>query len=154
MTKHPRVVHRRPTPPYVPTFSVDRILSLTATPLIAGGIAAIGFYFTTNATIQQQAEQIKTTVVEIERANAKIEAVSKNVIEKQEGDNQAREKIREAFLASQKETTTGISKLDTRLAVAETQQNVANNQLQKISETLDRISQNFTQPATTSPRHK
>ncbi len=153
MSKRPRrrVVYHEEPAAQPSLFSIDRLLSLTATPVIAAIIALVGFYFTTNATIQQQAEAIKLLTQQAEKTNVKIETVSKSVTDKTDNDNTQREKIRESFLAAQTKTSDGIAKLDTRLAVAENQQAVANTQLQKISETLDRISGSFA-PAAASRR--
>lgn len=140
MTKRRTYRRRHYAPPEVSSpFSVDRILSLTATPAIAGLVAMVGFYFTVNATLQRQGDEQKTTA-------ARVEAVTKLVEQKKTDDDASREKIREAFLASQTKTNDGIAKLDVRLAIAETNQKVANDELKKIADSLAKIS-SFTQPA-------
>jgi hypothetical protein len=96
-------------------------------------ITVSGFYYVTNYKLETAAEQIKTI-------NSKLEAASKTIEVKSSDDTVQRDKIRETFLASQVKTTEGIAKLDTRLAVAEKQQETTNATLNKISETLSTIS--------------
>lgn len=114
-------------------FTPGNLVNLGAIPLITGLITLVGFYYGTNTTLQKYGEEIKTI-------NSKLEGASKAIADKGAEDNTQREKIREAFLASQTKTNEGIAKLDTRLAVAEQQQKTANDALTKISETLQKIS--------------
>lgn len=128
-----RKSYRQPPPAAPTTFGLDRILNLGAAPIITALVTLVGFYFSTNAALKQQGDEQKATA-------AKVEAISKQVADKTDADTSARVKIREDFLASQVKTAEGIAKLDTRLAVAETQQNIANQQLQKIADTLEKLS--------------
>jgi predicted nucleic acid-binding Zn-ribbon protein len=105
-------------------------------PLATAAISLIGFYFSTNSTLLRYGEDIKSL-------NSKINETHSVVAAKTEDDSKARAKIRDDFLASQVKTAEGIAKLDTRLAVAETQQTTANAQLSKISDTLEKISNTF-----------
>lgn len=107
-------------------FTMGNLVNLGAIPVITALLTVVGFYYQTNAKMERYGDEI----VSIKRV----------VAEKTNEDNTQREKVREAFLNSQKETNSGIAKLDTRLAVAETQQKVANDALTKISETLQKIS--------------
>lgn len=114
-------------------FTPGNLLNLGAIPIITGIITLIGFYYSTNSTLVRYSDEIKTL-------NTKIEASGKTITDKSVEDTAQREKIRDAFLQSQTRTNEGISKLDTRLAVAEQQQKTANEALAKISETLTKIS--------------
>lgn len=134
-----RVVYRdRPEPvevaePVKSGFTLGNLVNLGGIPLITAALTFAGFYYSTNFRLESYGEQIKTL-------NAKLEGASKVISDKSVDDTAAREKIREAFLTSQTKTNEGIAKLDTRLAVAEKQQETANAALNKISETLSTIS--------------
>ena len=106
-------------------FTIGNLTNLMAIPLLTGAIILIGFYYTTNSTLMRYGEDIKT--------------VNKLVTDKTTEDSAARTKIRDDFLASQIKTAEGIAKLDTRLAVAETNQKIANDTLSKISDSLTKI---------------
>lgn len=138
MTKRPRVVYRD-VPQQAGPFTVDRVVGWLAPMALAALVALTGFYYTTNSTVQQQSEQIKQ--------------LQKLVSDKTDTDNAQRDKIRESFLASQTKTNEGIAKLDTRLAIAEEQQKVANTQLTKIGDSLERLS-NFALGTTTGATGK
>lgn len=134
-----RIVYRdRPEPvevaePVKSGFTLGNLVNLGGIPLITAALTFAGFYYSTNFRLESYGEQIKTL-------NAKLEGASKVISDKSVDDTAAREKIREAFLTSQTKTNEGIAKLDTRLAVAEKQQETANAALNKISETLSTIS--------------
>lgn len=114
-------------------FTPGNLLNLGAIPILTAILTGVGFYYSTNTKLERYGDDIKTI-------NSKLEGASKTIAEKGAEDNTQREKIREAFLASQTKTNEGIAKLDTRLAVAEQQQKTANDALTKISETLQKIS--------------
>jgi hypothetical protein len=105
-------------------FNLASIIQLLTIPLATGGIILIGFYYTTNSTLTRYGDDIKT--------------IKTTVDTKVEADTAARAKIRDDFLASQIKTAEGIAKLDTRLAVAETNQKIANDTLSKIADTLQK----------------
>jgi hypothetical protein len=114
------------------SFTLASLTNLVAIPVVTGGIALIGFYYVTNSTLLRYGDDIKNI-------NVKLESTALQISKKTEQDDAARTKIRDDFLASQLKTVEGISKLDTRLAVAETQQTVTNQQLSKIVESLNKI---------------
>lgn len=133
-----RVVYRDRTPvevaePVKSGFTLGWLVNLGGVPLITAALTFAGFYYGTNYRLESYGEQIKAI-------NAKLEISSKVIADKSSDDTAQREKIREAFLTSQTKTNEGIAKLDTRLAVAEKQQETANTALNKISETLSTIS--------------
>ena len=113
-------------------FTLGNLTNLMAIPLLTGGIILIGFYYTTSGTLMRYGDDIKTL-------NSKLETTTKVVTDKTTDDAVARAKIRDDFLASQLKTAEGIGKLDTRLAVAETNQKIANDTLNKIADSLQRI---------------
>jgi predicted nucleic acid-binding Zn-ribbon protein len=104
---------------------MGNITNLLAIPVLTGIIAVTGFYY--------------ITTYRLDEYRADIDKVNKIVAEKASTDDAARNKIRDDLLANQVRTAEGISKLDTRLAVAETNQKTANDTLQKIADTLQRI---------------
>lgn len=114
-------------------FTPGNLVNLAAIPVITAILTGVGFYYSTNTKLERYGDEIKTI-------QSKLEGASKAITDKGADDNTQREKIREAFLASQTKTNEGIAKLDTRLAVAEQQQKTANEALTKISETLQKIS--------------
>lgn len=133
-----RVVYREREPvevaePIKSGFTLGNLVNLGGIPLITAALTFAGFYYSTNFRLESYGEQIKTL-------NSKLEGASKVISDKSVDDSAQREKIREAFLTSQTKTNEGIAKLDTRLAVAEKQQETANTALNKISETLSTIS--------------
>src|ERR1035437_4008117 len=98
-------------------------------PFVTGVITLVGFYYATNETLSRYGEEIKSI-------NSKIESGNKLIISKADEDSTSRSKTRDDFLVSQIKTNEGIAKLDSRLAVAESQQTIANKQLEKISDSL------------------
>lgn len=116
---------KRATKTESPVFTLGSLLNLAAIPAITGAIILIGSYYTTNGTLSRYGEDIKTLQTTV---NTKVEV-----------DSAARTKIRDDFLASQIKTTEGIAKLDTRLAVAETTQKTQLETLNKIADTLQKI---------------
>ena len=133
-----RVVYREREPvevaePVKSGFTLGWLVNLGGVPLITAALTFAGFYYGTNYRLESYGEQIKAI-------NVKLENASKVISDKSNDDTTQREKIRESFLASQTKTNEGIAKLDTRLAVAEKQQETSNATLSKISETLSSIS--------------
>lgn len=133
-----RVVYRDREPvevaePVKSGFTLGNLVNLGGIPLITAALTFAGFYYGTNYRLETYGEQIKSI-------NLKLEAAGKTISDKTTDDAAQREKMRDAFLASQTKTNEGIAKLDTRLAVAEKQQETANAALTKISETLSKIS--------------
>ena len=106
-------------------FSAGSLTNLAAIPIATAVFTMVGFYYITNSTLQRHTEDI--TAVKNELKTATID------------DNAQRAKIREEFLAAQTKTYEGIGKLDTRLAVAETQQKAANDTLTKIADEIARL---------------
>ena len=111
--------------PELSGFSLGSLTNLGAIPLLTAIVTLSGFYYVTKDQLVRQGEDIKS--------------VTKTVTEKTNEDSAARQKIRDEFLAAQMKTTDGIAKLDTRLAVAETNQKTANDTLAKIADTLNKI---------------
>lgn len=134
-----RIVYRdRPGPvevaePVKSGFTIGNLVNLGGIPLITAVITISGFYYVTNFRLEANDQAIKTLTT-------KLEGAGKVLADKTLDDTAQREKMRDAFLASQTKTNEGIAKLDTRLAVAEKQQETANAALNKISETLSKIS--------------
>lgn len=106
-------------------FSIGSLTNLGAIPILTALVTISGFYYVTKDQLERHDEAIKT--------------ITKTVTDKTAEDSTARAKIRDDFLASQIKTAEGIAKLDTRLAVAETNQKVANDTLKTIADTLQRI---------------
>ena len=74
----------------------------------------------------------------IESINKKLEIGTKLTADRVQEDSAARIKIREDFMTNQQKMTEVLGKLDTRLAVAETNQKATNDQLGKIVDLLQR----------------
>ena len=74
----------------------------------------------------------------IEAINKKLEIGTKLTADRVQEDTAARTKIREDFMSNQQKMTEVLGKLDTRLAVAETNQKATNDQLGKIVDLLQR----------------
>ncbi len=126
MTRKHQPVPRRRRPPRVSEgYSIGSLTNLGAIPIITAIFTVGGFYYVTNGTLTRHTEDIVQIKTEIKQAT--------------DVDSAQRAKIRDEFLAAQMKTSDGIGKLDTRLAVAETQQKVANDTLSKIAESLNRI---------------
>jgi hypothetical protein len=106
-------------------FTSGNLTNLAAIPLLTGIITLAGWYYVTS--------------YRLDRSDIALATVNKLVIDKTAEDTAARSKIRDDFLASQVKTAEGIAKLDTRLAVAETNQKTANDTLSKIADTLQKI---------------
>ncbi len=132
-----RPAPRRQPAPYEgeeprPGFSLGALTNLGAIPILTAIFTVGGFYYITNSTLTRHTADIDQIKVEVKKGN--------------EDDTAARAKIRDEFLAAQMKTSDGIGKLDTRLAVAETNQKIANDTLSKIADTLTKIT-------TMPPRH-
>lgn len=132
-----RTAQRRRTPaerPVSPVSSLASLLtSLGVIPILTAIFSVGGFYYVTNGTLTRHTDdivQIKT----------KLESTAT-------ADTTERSKIRDEFLASQMKTVEGIAKLDTRLAVQEQAQKNGNDTLNKIADTLQKIT------AMPTPRH-
>lgn len=134
-----RVVYRdRPGPvevaePVKSGFTLGNLVNLGGIPLITAIITVSGFYYVTSYRLDEQDRTVRSL-------SSKLEGAGKVISDKSADELAQREKMRDAFLASQAKTTDGIAKLETRLAVAEKQQETANATLNKISETLSQIS--------------
>lgn len=115
-----RVSHQVPS-----GFSTASLTNLFVIPLLSAAFFGVGWYFVSSYRMNQN--------------DLVVAEIKKTVIDKTTEDASARAKIREDFLASQMKTADGIAKLDTRLAVAETNQKVANDTLSKIADTLQKI---------------
>ncbi len=107
------------------TFTAGSLLNLFAIPFITVGSVMIGFYYTTGDTLRRHDEAI-----------AAIQKDSKVVTDE---DRKTRDNDRQVFLANAVKTADVLAKLDTRLAVNETKQEVANQTLNKIVDELSRI---------------
>jgi hypothetical protein len=118
------MARRRPAP-QGSGFTLGNLTNLGAIPLLTAIVTLSGFYYVTKDQLARQGEDIKV--------------VTKTVTEKTTEDALARAKIRDDFIAAQIKTNEGIAKLDTRLAVAETNQKVANDTLTKIADSLQKI---------------
>jgi len=115
-----------------PGFTIGSLTNLFAIPIVTGVIVMSGFYYVTN-------DKLGRYGADISRINDKIEISNKSVLDKTAEDAAARAKIRDEFISAQMKTADGIGKLDTRLAVAEANQKIANEQLTKISDSLQKI---------------
>jgi hypothetical protein len=107
------------------SFTFASLTNLIAIPLITALFLFVGWYFVTSYRMNQN----DITIAEIK----------KTVIDKTTEDNAARAKIRDDFLASQVKTAEGIAKLDTRLAVAETTQKTQLETLNKIADSMQKL---------------
>jgi len=130
--RRPPVRRRRSAPVVASGFSWGSLTNLFAIPIVTGVIVMSGFYYVTN-------DKLGRYGADIVRINDKIEISNKSVLDKTAEDAAARAKIRDEFIAAQMKTADGIGKLDTRLAVAEANQKIANEQLTKISDSLQKI---------------
>ena len=107
-------------------FNCATVAQMALIPAVTGLIIMIGNYYTTGDTINRHSKEIET----LQSINQK---------DKKE-ENDAREKVRSEYLNYQQKTNEILSKLDTRLAVSETKQETANQTLNKIADTLSKIS--------------
>lgn len=123
MTKRPAPRHYRLVKQ--PGFTTGNLTNLFVIPILSGIFAFGGFYYLTNAVLTRHGDDIAQIKTDIKQGNTE--------------DAAAKAKIRDDFLAAQMKTSDGIAKLDTRLAVAETNQKAANDTLTKIADTLQRI---------------
>lgn len=106
---------------------------MAAIPVLSAGLGLVGWYYLTSDTLKRHDDAIKTIQIE-SREQGATEA-------------KAREDARKVFLDNQIKTTEVLGKLDTRLAVSETKQEVTNQTLSKIADELSRLT-------TTSPRNR
>jgi hypothetical protein len=114
------------------SFTLANLTQLAAIPLVTGVITVVGWYYVTNDRLNRYGDDIKTL-------NTKVEQSTNVVSRKASEDLEARSKIRDDFLTQQVKTNEGIAKLDSRLAVAEAQQSIMNQQLSKIADSLSRL---------------
>lgn len=106
-------------------FTVGSLVNLGGIPLITAFIMLVGWYFLTSDTLKRHDSELKNIRVETK--------------EKIDDDRRQRENARNEFLENQRKTTEILGKLDSRLAVSETKQEVANQTLSKIADELARI---------------
>jgi len=106
-------------------FTRPQLINLFAVPLITVVIGLSGFYFLTKDQLTRH---------EIELSTIKTNA---SVAVRDERDE--REKTRKAFMDNQLLVAQVLSKIDTRLSVAETKQDVANQTLNKLVDELSRL---------------
>ena len=109
----------------ISSFTPASLTNFFGIPFLTALFFGTGWYFVSSYRMNQ--------------SDATVAEIKKTVIDKTQEDATARAKIRDDFLASQMKTADGIAKLDTRLAVAETNQKIANDTLSKISDTLQKI---------------
>lgn len=107
-------------------FNLSSIVQIAAIPLMGAGFTLIGFYYLTSDTLKRHDEAIKSIQIE-----SKISS---------DEEHKSRDEARKVFLDNQIKTTEILGKLDTRLAVSETKQEVTNQTLGKIADQLARIS--------------
>ncbi len=114
-------------------FDAAGLINMAAIPVLSAGLGLVGWYYLTSDTLKRHDDAIKTIQIE-SREQGATEA-------------KAREDARKVFLDNQIKTTEVLGKLDTRLAVSETKQEVTNQTLSKIADELSRLT-------TTSPRNR
>ncbi len=76
---------------------------------------------------------------------AQLEASTPAVISKIDDERKEREKVRDAFLASQSKTTDILASIASRLAVSETKQEATNKALDTTNQTLNKIADQLQQ---------
>lgn len=106
-------------------FTWSWLANLGGIPLLTVIFFGVGWYFTSGQTLKEH-----------DVAISKIQSESTL---RSEEEKKAREKVRDEFISNQQKTAEGIAKLDTRLAVAETQQATMNQQLGKVVDLLQQI---------------
>ena len=102
-------------------FNTATVVQVGLIPVITGIIILSGFYYVTGATLTRHDKQLDA-----------LTAQSKN-------EAAAREAVRNEYLLSQQKINENLGKLDTRLAVSETKQEVANQTLSRIADELSKI---------------
>lgn len=107
-------------------FNTATVVQVGLIPVLTVIFLAIGFYYTAGDTLRLHDTEIR----EIQKDRKKVLS---DITEKREND-------RNTFLTYQQKTNEILSKLDTRLAVSETKQEVANQTLAKIADELSKIS--------------
>jgi N-acyl-D-aspartate/D-glutamate deacylase len=106
-------------------FNLATVVQIGIIPIATVGIYYIGNYFLTGDTLARHTQEI-----------AKI---TQNAEKFQNKETEARQKLRDEYLANQSRTNEILGKLDTRLAVSETKQETANQTLRIIADQLGRI---------------
>lgn len=76
---------------------------------------------------------------------AQLEATTPTVLTKIDDERKEREKVRDAFLASQAKTTDILGQISSRLAVSETKQEATNKALDTSNQTLSKIADQLQQ---------
>jgi len=109
-------VRRQEAPP-PSVLNAGTVVNVLGIPLISGIIVLSGFYYLTNDTLHRHDDAIKSIQVE-------------------------RDQSRKQFLDNQVRTTEILGKLDTRLAVAETKQETANQTLSRIADEITKLTVN------------
>lgn len=106
-------------------FNLATLVQMAGIPVLSAGLGLVGWYYLTSDTLRRHDEAIKTI---------QIEAKASNDIE-----TKSRDEARKVFLDNQLKTAEVLGQLNTRLAVSETKQEVANQTLSKIADQLSRI---------------
>jgi hypothetical protein len=106
-------------------FNLGTLINVGGIPLLTIGFGVLAFYFTTGATLTQHSAAIEKLQIETKTTT--------------DVDLKAKEELRKQFLEAQNKNLEILGKLDTRLAVAETKQETANQTLSKIADELSRI---------------
>lgn len=108
--------------PQLSGFNLATLFQVGFIPLLTAIIILTGFYYVTGATLTRHDKQ--------------LDVLTSNV----QSEVKARESVRNEYLASQQKINENLGKLDTRLAVSETKQEVANQTLTRIADELGKIS--------------
>lgn len=112
--------YHRDQPHPTASFTWGHLVNLAAIPLVTAIIMLTGWYFLTSDTLRRHSEELK------------------QVQNDKKDEREARDRVRNEFLEGQRKNNEGLSKLDTRLAVAEKQQETANQLLGKLVDTIQR----------------
>lgn len=102
------------------SFTWGNILNLGGIPLLTAIAVFVGQWALTGDTVKRHGESIK------------------EIVTSREEERKQREGMRVEFQASQKQLVDVLSKLETRLAVSEKQQETAGRQIEKIGDFLQR----------------
>lgn len=115
---------QRPPPPHS-GFNLATLVQIGAIPVLTIVFYFVGNYFITGNTLSEHTKELAS--IEHQRQRDR------------EDEQLVREKTRQQYMDYQQKTTDILSKLDTRLAVSETKQEVANQTLSKIADQLTKI---------------
>lgn len=112
--------YHRDEPQPTASFTWGNLVNLAAIPLVTAIIMLTGWYFLTSDTLKRHGDELK-----------QVQGDKKE-------EREARDRVRNEFLDGQRKNNEALSKLDTRLAVAEKQQETANQLLGKLVDTIQR----------------